>query len=63
MNVFTIGSRVFFYDFAGRLTGGVVESTSRMSDASIICLGTLMIAIKRDSGGIVTLPAAGVSNG
>ncbi|PBK90875.1 hypothetical protein ARMGADRAFT_1082129 [Armillaria gallica] len=59
MNVFTIGSRVFFYDSAGRLTGGVVESTSRMSDASI---GTLMIAIKRDSGGIVTLPAAGVSN-
>ncbi|SJL14718.1 uncharacterized protein ARMOST_18185 [Armillaria ostoyae] len=57
MNVFTIGSRVFFYDSAGRLTGGVVESTSRMSD------GTLMIVIKRDSGGIVTLPASGVSNG
>ncbi|PBK92058.1 hypothetical protein ARMGADRAFT_1081481 [Armillaria gallica] len=59
MNVFTIGSRVFFYDSAGRLTGGVVESTSRLSGASI---GTLLIVIKRDSGGIVTLPAASVSN-
>ncbi|SJL18229.1 uncharacterized protein ARMOST_21807 [Armillaria ostoyae] len=40
-----------------RLYRGVVESTSRTSD------GTLMIVIKRDSGGTVTLPAAGVSNG
>ncbi|KAK0485518.1 hypothetical protein EDD18DRAFT_1195848 [Armillaria luteobubalina] len=57
MSIFVIGSRVFFYDSAGRLTRGVVESTSRMAD------GTLMIVIKRDSGTTVTLPASGVSNG
>ncbi|PBK79623.1 hypothetical protein ARMGADRAFT_1040680 [Armillaria gallica] len=64
-----IGSRVFFYDSAGCLTGGIVKSTSLMSDASIVYLegrilqltdfqqGTLMIVIKRDRGGIVTLPS------
>ncbi|KAK0185360.1 hypothetical protein F5146DRAFT_1069944 [Armillaria mellea] len=57
MSIFTTGSRVFFYESAGRLAGGVVESTSQMAD------GTLMIIIKRDSGGTVTLPAAGVSRG
>ncbi|KAK0492411.1 hypothetical protein EDD18DRAFT_1334396 [Armillaria luteobubalina] len=55
-NLSHIGSRVFFYDSAGCLTRGVVQSTSRMTD------GTLMIVIKRDSGQTVTLPAAGVSN-
>ncbi|KAK0472573.1 hypothetical protein IW261DRAFT_1507132 [Armillaria novae-zelandiae] len=57
MSIFIIGSRVFFYDSAGRLARGVIESTSRTAD------GTLLIVIKRDSGETVTLPAAGVSNG
>ncbi|KAK0222412.1 hypothetical protein IW262DRAFT_1494009 [Armillaria fumosa] len=57
MSIFVIGSRVFFYDSAGHLTRGVVQSTSRMAD------GTLMIVIKRDSGETVTLPAAGISSG
>ncbi|SJL12014.1 uncharacterized protein ARMOST_15431 [Armillaria ostoyae] len=51
------GSRVFFYDSTGQLVRGVVESTSRMAD------GTQMVIIRRDNGGIMTLPSASVSKG
>ncbi|PBK92042.1 hypothetical protein ARMGADRAFT_1031501 [Armillaria gallica] len=32
MNAFAVGSRVFFYSSSGRLTGGIVESTSAMEN-------------------------------
>ncbi|KAK0452832.1 uncharacterized protein EV420DRAFT_682847 [Desarmillaria tabescens] len=50
MNMFPAGSRVFFYDSTGQLVRGVVESTTRMAD------GTQMVIIRRDNGGIMTLP-------
>ncbi|PBK87145.1 hypothetical protein ARMGADRAFT_1085911 [Armillaria gallica] len=55
--MFSAGSRVFFYDSTGQLVRGVVESTSRMAD------GTQMVVIRRDNGGIMTLPSASVSKG
>ncbi|PBK58540.1 hypothetical protein ARMSODRAFT_1028174 [Armillaria solidipes] len=54
MNVFNAGSRVSFYDSAGRLVNGTVQSITRTSD------GAQLVLIKRDNGNTITLPSASV---
>ncbi|PBK96268.1 hypothetical protein ARMGADRAFT_1143002 [Armillaria gallica] len=51
MNAFPAGSHVSFFNSIGGLVTGVVQSTSRMSDGTLI-----VVIIKRDNGGAVTLP-------
>ncbi|KAG7439871.1 uncharacterized protein BT62DRAFT_1081265 [Guyanagaster necrorhizus] len=60
MDSYPIGSRVFFYDAAGCLVGGVVESTTRMGNGTQIVRikcddGRLQVSLE-DSGGKETLP-------
>ncbi|PBK83726.1 hypothetical protein ARMGADRAFT_1018949 [Armillaria gallica] len=50
-----VGTRVFFWDTRGQVVRGVVQSTSRGAD------GTLMVVINSDGGRTITLPAAGVT--
>ncbi|KAK0244931.1 hypothetical protein EDD85DRAFT_932887 [Armillaria nabsnona] len=51
MNAFPVGSHVSFFNSIGKLVTGVVQSTSRMSDGTLI-----VVIMKRDNGGTVTLP-------
>ena len=55
MNAFPNGACVFYWDVNGTIIYGTVESTSRMTD------GTLVINVKVDGGSVVSLPASSVS--
>jgi hypothetical protein len=55
MNAFPNGTRVFYWDANGTIKYGTVESTSRMTD------GTLIVNVKVDGGSIVSLPVSSVS--
>ncbi|SJL14717.1 uncharacterized protein ARMOST_18184 [Armillaria ostoyae] len=46
MSSFPAGSRVFFYNSNGRLTGGIVESTSAMQNGSR-CISRLAVRKKK----------------
>ncbi|GLB35087.1 hypothetical protein LshimejAT787_0206520 [Lyophyllum shimeji] len=55
MNPYPAGTRVFFWANNAQIVYGTVESTSRMPD------GTQVLVIKKDGGGTVCLPAAGIT--
>ncbi|KAK0458530.1 uncharacterized protein EV420DRAFT_1642869 [Desarmillaria tabescens] len=55
MNSLPVGTRVFFWDTRGQVVHGVIQSTSRTAD------GTVMVVVASDGGRTITLPAAGVT--
>ncbi|PBK81638.1 hypothetical protein ARMGADRAFT_1039216 [Armillaria gallica] len=54
MNVFPAGLHVSFFNSIGGLVTGVVRSTSRYTKGTLI-----VVIIKRDNGGTMTLPRKG----
>ncbi|PBK87445.1 hypothetical protein ARMGADRAFT_1016615 [Armillaria gallica] len=55
MNSQLVGTHVVFWNIRGQAVRGVIQSTSRGAD------GTLMVVINSDGGRTITLPATGVT--
>ncbi|KAG7453010.1 uncharacterized protein BT62DRAFT_999046 [Guyanagaster necrorhizus] len=55
MNSMPVGSHVFFWDTRGQVIKGVIQSTTRTAE------GSLMVVINSDAGRTITLPVAAVT--